>query len=210
MIDPIQLTQDLIKCPSVTPKDEGALGLVEDALSGLGFQVQRKTFQSEGLPAIDNLYAKLGDKNPVLCFAGHTDVVPAGDERVWSHPPFAANIKDGKIWGRGAADMKSAIACFIAACENYLKDNKLSNGSIALLITGDEEAHAINGTDKMLKWLKAQGERIDDCLVGEPSCPERLGRDDENWSSRQPERKPNHQGQTRTCCLSQKGAKPFA
>ncbi|HEY7978319.1 MAG TPA: succinyl-diaminopimelate desuccinylase [Rhizomicrobium sp.] len=172
MIDAIALSQDLIRCPSVTPKDEGAIAIVEKALSGLGFTCKRMRLQAPGSEAVENLYARLGAASPNFCFAGHTDVVPVGDAKAWRHDPFAAQIDGGTLYGRGAADMKSAIACFIAAVERVLAKGK-PKGSISLLITGDEEGININGTKAVLEVLKKDGERIDHCLVGEPTATAR-------------------------------------
>ena len=174
MIDPVQLTQDLIRCPSVTPAEGGALDLLQDVLEGLGFTCQRLQFSEEGTPDVDNLYARIGDAAPNFCFAGHTDVVPTGPEDRWSAGPFSGDLRDGMVWGRGAADMKGAIACFVAAASRRLASGPLS-GSISLLITGDEEGPAINGTVKVLQWLKERGEGLDACITGEPTNPEALG-----------------------------------
>jgi succinyl-diaminopimelate desuccinylase len=168
-IDPVALAQELIRRPSVTPADEGALDVLEAALTKLGFVCQRLRFEEAGTPAVDNLYARLGTKAPHFCFAGHTDVVPVGEG--WRHDPFAAEIADGVLYGRGAADMKSSIAAFVAAVAKAGKPK----GSISLLITGDEEGPAINGTPKLLDWLKAQGEKIDHCVVGEPTSVAKAG-----------------------------------
>jgi succinyl-diaminopimelate desuccinylase len=166
-MDPIPLAQALIRCPSVTPKDEGALGLLQAALEALGFACHRLPFEE-----VDNLYARLGTEGPNLCYAGHTDVVPPGDDALWRHPPFAAEISDGILYGRGASDMKSSIAAFVAAAARFGKPSK---GSISLLITGDEEGPSINGTVKVLDWMKARGETIDHCIVGEPASLARSG-----------------------------------
>ena len=175
-IDPVALTQSLIRCPSVTPADAGALAEVQLAAERLGFACERVTFSEPGHADIDNLYARLGTEGPNFCFAGHTDVVPPGDAGAWRHDPFGAVIEDGLLYGRGAADMKSAIAAFLAGVERYLdKAGDSFKGSISLLITGDEEADSVNGTVKLLKWLKDRGERLDAALVGEPTSPERLG-----------------------------------
>ncbi len=168
MIDPVSLSQALIRRPSVTPEDAGVLGVLEAALTPLGFQCRRLRFEAEGTPAIENLHAKIGTGAPHFCFAGHTDVVPHGDRSQWKHDPFAGVIENGMLFGRGAADMKSAIAAFAAAAGRHLQRGTL-RGSISLLITGDEEGPAINGTRKMLDWLKAHGETIDHCIVGEPT-----------------------------------------
>jgi succinyl-diaminopimelate desuccinylase len=172
MIDAVALSQDLIRCPSVTPKDEGAIATVEKALTGLGFTCKRMRLQAPGSEAVENLYARLGTQSPNFCFAGHTDVVPVGDANAWRHDPFKAEIVDGTLYGRGASDMKSAIACFIAAVERMLAKGK-PKGSISLLITGDEEGININGTKAVLEVLKKDGERIDHCLVGEPTATAR-------------------------------------
>ena len=169
MIDAVALSQALIRCPSVTPKDEGAIAIVESALTALGFTCKRLRLQAPGSEAVENLYARLGTASPNFCFAGHTDVVPVGDAKAWRHDPFAAQIDGGTLYGRGAADMKSAIACFIAAVERVLAKGK-PKGSISLLITGDEEGININGTKAVLEVLKKDGERIDHCLVGEPTA----------------------------------------
>lgn len=175
-IDPIALTQALIRCPSVTPEDKGALDVVQSAIEPLGFTCHRLTFSDDDTPDIQNLYARAGTNGPNLCFAGHTDVVPAGDEASWTRPPFDAQIHDGVLYGRGAVDMKGAVACFVAAAADYLAGSGTdAPGSLSLLITGDEEGPAINGTAKVLDWLKARGETLDACVVGEPSNPRALG-----------------------------------
>lgn len=174
MIDPVELAQALIRCRSVTPEDGGALDLLQGELEKLGFACRRLKFSEAGTPDVDNLYARIGDDPPNLCFAGHTDVVPTGPARAWSAEPFAGEIRDGMLWGRGAADMKGAIACFVAAAERHLGKGRL-RGSISLLITGDEEGPAINGTRKVLAWLDETGQRLDACITGEPTNPERLG-----------------------------------
>lgn len=174
--DAIRLTQALIRCPSVTPAEGGALSLLERVLTKLGFTCHRLTFSEEGTPDIENLYARIGTSGPNLCFAGHTDVVPPGEEAAWSASPFSGEIRNGILYGRGAADMKGGIACFVAAAAAYLKRcNFEPAGSISLLITGDEEGPAVNGTVKVLDWLKKRGERLDACIVGEPSNPHRIG-----------------------------------
>jgi succinyl-diaminopimelate desuccinylase len=176
-IDPVALTQALIRCPSVTPAEAGALDLLERTLTGLGFRCWRLPFQAPDTVRVDNLYARWGEgQGPAFAFAGHTDVVPVGDEAGWSSDPFAATIRDGKLIGRGAADMKAAIACFAAAAERFLaRRGRDFPGRIALLITGDEEGPSVNGTKPMLGWLSEQSERLDACLVGEPTNPESLG-----------------------------------
>ena len=175
-IDPIELSQALIRCASVTPEDGGALDVVQGALRGLGFNCRRLPFSEAGTADVDNLYARLGTGAPHFCFAGHTDVVPAGDAAQWSHDPFGAGIENGRLYGRGAADMKCAIACFAAAAGRFLAAAGGNfGGSISMLITGDEEGPSINGTAKVLKWMRENGEVIDACLVGEPTNPRALG-----------------------------------
>ncbi len=174
--DPIELTRALIRCASVTPTDGGALSLTGAALERLGFTNHYMTFSEDGTPDVSNLYARLGDCGPNFCFAGHTDVVPVGDAKAWNLEPFAAEIRDDILYGRGAADMKGAVAAFIAAVDKFLgKRNGQFEGSISLLITGDEEGPAINGTVKVLDWLANRGENLDHCLVGEPTNPDNLG-----------------------------------
>jgi succinyl-diaminopimelate desuccinylase len=172
MIDPVALTQALMRCPSVTPADAGALSVLEAALTPLGFACHRLRFEQEGTAPIENLYARLGTAAPHFCFAGHSDVVPPGEG--WAHDPFAAVISDGVLFGRGAADMKSAVAAFAAAAARIIADGPV-NGSISLLITGDEEGPAVNGTAKMLAWLRERGEHIDHCVVGEPTSVAQAG-----------------------------------
>jgi succinyl-diaminopimelate desuccinylase len=175
-IDPVELAAAMIRCPSVTPADAGALGVLQAALEGLGFTCHRLPFSEPGTADVDNLYARIGNRSPNFCFAGHTDVVPVGDAEAWAVGPFDAVIRDDSLYGRGAADMKGAIACFTAAAARLLKARGDGfDGSISLLITGDEEGPAINGTVKMLGWLADRGETLDACLVGEPTNPERLG-----------------------------------
>jgi len=173
--DPVALAQDMIRCRSITPADGGALDVVERALKGLGFRCHRLRFEEPGTAPVDNLYARLGTATPNFCFAGHTDVVPPGDATLWRSDPFAAEIRDGVLYGRGAADMKSAIAAFIAAAARHLGERGKPAGSISLLITGDEEGPSINGTKAVLAWLKEKGERLDHCLVGEPTSTARAG-----------------------------------
>jgi succinyl-diaminopimelate desuccinylase len=174
VLDAVQLAAELIQCASVTPEEGGALDLLETRLSALGFNCTRLPFSEAGTPDVDNLYARIGTAAPHFCFAGHTDVVPVGDAKAWSVDPFAAEIKDGVLFGRGATDMKGAIAAFAAASSRLISQGSFT-GSISFLITGDEEGPAINGTVKMLEWLQSQGEVIDDCLVGEPTNPQALG-----------------------------------
>ena len=172
----LQIAQGLIRCESVTPQDGGALDVIVQALKPARFTVWRLNFKEEGTPPVDNLYARVGEGPPNLCFAGHVDVVPPGDTSLWSHPPFAAEIAGGRLYGRGAADMKGAIACFIAAALDYVRSRgRELDGSISLLITGDEEGPAINGTRKVLAWMEQQGERLDHCIVGEPTNGARIG-----------------------------------
>ena len=174
-IDPVNFAAELIRCPSVTPADAGALDLLEKVLAEIGFTCKRLPFQEPDTARVDNLYARLGDAAPHICFAGHTDVVPVGAADNWQKDPFSGEISDDKLWGRGAADMKGAIAAFVAATADYLSQNGKPKGSISLLITGDEEGPSVNGTIKMLDWLSTQQEVIDDCIVGEPTNPETLG-----------------------------------
>lgn len=174
-IDALPLAQALIRCPSVTPQDAGALGVLEDALKPLGFVCHRLTFQAPGTAPIGNLYARLGDAGPNVCFAGHTDVVPPGDLKAWSVDPFAAEVHNGTLYGRGAVDMKGAVAAFVAAVSRRLAAGKPLDGSISLLITGDEEGDAVNGTRPVLEWLAERGERLDACVVGEPTNPTVMG-----------------------------------
>jgi len=175
-MDPVDLAQALIRCPSVTPADEGAMDVLQSALEELGFTCHRLPFATGNAPEVHNLYARIGDRAPNFCFAGHTDVVPVGDANEWSVDPFAAEIKGDRLYGRGASDMKTAIAGFAAAAARFLesRDNGFP-GSISLLITGDEEGEAVNGTVKVLEWLREKGEVLDACLVGEPTNPETLG-----------------------------------
>ena len=175
-IDPIEFSQQLIRCPSVTPTDAGALDVLETALEALGFTCYRLPYSEDGTPDVDNLYARYGIASPNFCFAGHTDVVPVGNTEDWSVNPFAADIIDGRLFGRGTCDMKCAIACFVAATSRLIEQTKGTlGGSISFLITGDEEGPAINGTRKMLDWLKSKGEVIDQCLVGEPTSIDQVG-----------------------------------
>jgi len=175
-LDPVELTQKLIRCPSVTPAEGGALTLLAEVLGELGFTCQRLPFSEAGYADVDNLYARIGKGGRLFSFAGHTDVVPVGDAAAWSVDPFAAELIDGRVIGRGAVDMKGAIACFVAAAADVLAQHgDRLDGSIGLLITGDEEADAVNGTRKVLDWLKAHGEIPDACLVGEPTSAEVLG-----------------------------------
>jgi len=173
--DPISNLQTLIRCPSVTPAEGGALSALEAMLAPLGFRVERIVSTDEDTPDVENLYARLGTEGPHLMFAGHTDVVPVGDEAAWTHPPFGAEIKDGIMYGRGAVDMKGGIACFAAAVARHIEKHGPPPGSISFLITGDEEGPSVNGTIKLLQWAHGKGERWDACLVGEPTNPDALG-----------------------------------
>jgi succinyl-diaminopimelate desuccinylase len=174
--DPLTLARDLIRCRSVTPAEGGALAYLEARLEDAGFAVHRVTFSEPGADDVENLYARIGAGAPHLMFAGHTDVVPPGDAAAWTHPPFAAEIADGTLFGRGAADMKGAIACKVAAVLDYLAAHGgRPNGSISFLVTGDEEGIAVNGTVKLLAWAAARGEKFDHCLLGEPTNPNALG-----------------------------------
>ena len=173
-IDPVTLAQDMIRCNSVTPADGGTLDVLQWSLEDLGFKCHRLVFGGDGTDEVQNLYARWGTQQPNLCFAGHTDVVPVGDRTAWTTDPFGGQIEDGKLFGRGASDMKSAVAAFVAACSRLLAEGG-PNGSLSLLITGDEEGPAINGTKKVLEWMKDSGEMIDACIVGEPTNPNRLG-----------------------------------
>ncbi len=174
-LDPIALSQALIRCPSVTPVEGGTLDVLVGALEPLGFTCHRLKFSAEDTPDIENLYARIGNGEPNFCFAGHVDVVPVGSGAAWTVDPFGGEIKQDRLFGRGAADMKSAVAAFVAAAAAYLEKNGPPAGSISLLITGDEEGPAVNGTKKMLEWAAEQGEVFDACLVGEPTSPETLG-----------------------------------
>jgi succinyl-diaminopimelate desuccinylase len=174
--DPVAIARDLLRCPSVTPTEGGALSFLEATLKGAGFTVHRMTFSERGTADVENLYARIGTKAPHLMFAGHTDVVPPGDPKAWSHAPFSADIADGVLYGRGAVDMKGAIACKVAAALDHLAANDgKPKGSISFLITGDEEGIAINGSPKLLKWAAARGETFDHCVLGEPGNVDALG-----------------------------------
>lgn len=184
MTDALSIARDLIRCPSVTPADAGALGVLEKALSAAGFTCHRVTFSEPGTADVDNLYARIGNEGPHITFAGHTDVVPPGDESAWSVGAFSGEVKDGFLHGRGAVDMKGGIACSVAAVLEHLAANdgkpradgqESGSGSISFLITGDEEDVSINGTIKLLKWAAERGETFDHCVLGEPSNVETLG-----------------------------------
>lgn len=174
MIDPVELAQALIRCRSVTPADDGALDVVQRALEGLGFACTRMTFGPDDY-RVDNLFARRGAASPHVCYAGHTDVVPPGDVAAWRDEPFAAVVRDGQLFGRGACDMKGGIAAFIAGLSAHLDGNPDHPGSISLLITGDEEARSVDGTAKVLEWMAANGQIPDMALVGEPTSRRVLG-----------------------------------
>ncbi|MDH3740756.1 MAG: succinyl-diaminopimelate desuccinylase [Hyphomicrobiales bacterium] len=174
--EPTGILQSLIRCASVTPDEGGALDYLQSLLEPHGFVCTRLPFSDDGTPDVDNLFARLGDGGRHLCFAGHTDVVPPGDEASWTIPPFAGEIVDGVVYGRGACDMKGSVAAFASAAIDYAAScNGKLPGSISLLITGDEEGPAINGTVKVLEWLRSNGQVPDHAVVGEPTCPEELG-----------------------------------
>ena len=169
-LDPVTFARDLIRCPSITPAEAGALDLLQSTLTGLGFMCTRYPFGE-----VDNLYARLGEDAPNFCYAGHTDVVPVGDAAAWTYDPFGGEIHGGKLWGRGAADMKGGIAAMVGAISSLLEDGWAPNGAVSFLITGDEEGPALNGTKKVLEAITREGEMIDHCLVGEPTNPNTLG-----------------------------------
>jgi succinyl-diaminopimelate desuccinylase len=174
--DPVTLARDLLRCPSVTPQEGGALSYLEHVLKGAGFETHRVTFSEPGTPDIDNLYARIGTSAPHLMFAGHTDVVPPGDEVTWSHPPFGGEVAGDVLYGRGAVDMKGAIACAVAATLDHLAGRgPPAKGAISFLITGDEESVAINGTVKLLQWAATRGEKFDHSILGEPGNRAALG-----------------------------------
>lgn len=172
--DPIYLLKKLIRFRSVTPNEAGALSFLQKITERIGFTVSRPVFSDYNTPSVENLYARYGNAEPHLMFAGHTDVVPPGDEMKWSHPPFAGNIAGGFLYGRGAVDMKGSIVCFLSAFVRFIQKQQM-NGSISLLITGDEEGPAINGTVKLLRWAATKGETWNAALVGEPTCLDKLG-----------------------------------
>jgi succinyl-diaminopimelate desuccinylase len=173
--DPVTIARDLLRCRSVTPAEGGALRYLENVLKGAGFTVHRLAFSEPGEDMVENLYARIGSVAPNLVFAGHTDVVPPGNEKAWTHPPFAGEMDGAELYGRGAVDMKGGIACALAAVLDYLSQHRKPKGSISFLITGDEEGIAVNGTPKLLKWAAEQGEKFDHCILGEPSNREDLG-----------------------------------
>lgn len=169
--DPVALTQALVRCASVTPAEGGALALLDAVLSAEGFAVERPTFSEPGMPDVENLYARIGKEGPVFVIAGHTDVVPPGDLTAWTRDPFSAEIEGGVLYGRGACDMKGGLAAMVCAAIRYRRANPEAPGSIAFLVTGDEEGPAVNGTVKLLAWADRRGERFDHCLLGEPTNP---------------------------------------
>jgi succinyl-diaminopimelate desuccinylase len=175
-VDPVALARELLRCPSVTPTEGGALGLIERLLRDAGFTIHRVTFAEPGTAPVENLYSRIGSEAPHLVFAGHTDVVPPGEEANWSHPPFAGEIAGGALYGRGAVDMKGAIACALAASLDHLAARGgRPQGSISFLITGDEEGIAVNGTVKLLQWAVERGDTFDHCILGEPSNAASIG-----------------------------------
>src|ERR1700755_2988525 len=180
MNDALAIAQALIRCPSVTPLDAGALGVLEDLLKANGFETHRVVFSEAGTADVDNLYARLGAGAPHITFAGHTDVVPPGEESAWSHGAFSGEVKDGYLYGRGAVDMKGGIACSVAAVLQHLenhggKPQEDGKGWTSFLIKGDGEDGSINGTIKLLQWAAARGEKFDHCVLGEPSNQEVMG-----------------------------------
>jgi len=174
-VDPARNLASLIRCPSVTPAEGGALAALEAMLQPLGARVDRPVFSENDEADVENLYARLGEAGPHLMFAGHTDVVPPGEGSAWTHPPFAAEIVNGEMFGRGAVDMKGGIACFVAALARFVENHGTPKGSVSFLITGDEEGPAVNGTVKLLDWAATRGERWDAAIVGEPTNVEALG-----------------------------------
>lgn len=169
--DPAALTQALVRCPSVTPQEGGALALLASVLVAEGYEVQRPVFSEPGTPDVENLYARIGNRAPVFVIAGHTDVVPVGDEAAWTRAPFDGAIENGILYGRGACDMKGGLAAMVSAAIRYRRENPDAPGSIAFLVTGDEEGPAVNGTVKLLQWAHERGERFDHCILGEPTNP---------------------------------------
>ena len=174
-LNELQLAKELIRFPSVTPVDAGVMSFLEKKLKKLGFKTKILEFKEKNTKPVKNLYARLGNKSPNFCYAGHLDVVPAGNLKDWTVNPFKPSIKNGHLIGRGANDMKSSIAAFVTAVSKFIQKNKKFNGSISLLITGDEEGVAINGTKKVIEYLKKKKEKINFCLVGEPTNPNKLG-----------------------------------
>lgn len=173
--DPVALAQALVRCPSVTPHEGGALALLARELAAAGFETHRPVFSEPGTPDVENLYARYGTQSPIFAIAGHTDVVPVGDAASWTRDPFSGEIADGALHGRGACDMKGGLAAMTAAAIRFVRENPGFPGSIVLLVTGDEEGPAVNGTVKLLEWAAARGERFDHCILGEPTCVAELG-----------------------------------
>jgi succinyl-diaminopimelate desuccinylase len=173
-VDPVALARDLLRCPSVTPAEGGAIALLAGVLGQAGFSIERPVFSAPDSPDVENLYARFGTEAPVLVFAGHTDVVPPGEESAWRFPPFAGEIAEGKLWGRGAVDMKGGDAAMVAAALAHVAKGPFK-GSIVFLITGDEEGPAVNGTAKLLAWARARGESFDHCILGEPTSVTAMG-----------------------------------
>ena len=174
-LNELQLAKELIRFPSITPVDAGIMKFLEKKLKRLGFKTKTLEFKERGFKPVKNLYARFGNKSPNFCYAGHLDVVPPGNIKDWTTNPFEPSIKKGHLIGRGANDMKSSIAAFVSAVSTFLSKNKKFNGSISLLITGDEEGDAVNGTKKVVEFLRKKREKIDFCLVGEPTNPNVLG-----------------------------------
>ena len=174
-IDDLNLAKDLIKFPSVTPIDAGIMRFLEKKLRSIGFKTKILEFKEKNCKPVKNIYARLGKKNPNFCYAGHLDVVPPGNLKKWSSNPFKPTIKNGRLIGRGASDMKTSVASFIAAANDFINENKRFKGSISILITGDEEGIAVNGTKKVVEYLKKKNEKINFCLVGEPTNPFKMG-----------------------------------
>ena len=175
ILSELQLAKELIKFPSITPVDAGVMNFLEKKLKKLGFKTKILEFKEKGFQPVKNLYARIGTKGPNFCYAGHVDVVPPGNIKRWTVNPFKPSVKKGHLIGRGANDMKSSIAAFVSAVSDFLSKNKEFNGSISLLITGDEEGDAVNGTKKVVEYLKKRREKINFCLVGEPTNPNVLG-----------------------------------
>lgn len=173
--DPVAHAVALIRCPSVTPDQAGALDYMESCLAGAGFTCRRLRFSGGGLPEVDNLYARIGEGGPHLAFAGHIDVVPPGDAAAWTAPPFGAEIRDGALYGRGAVDMKGGVAAMMAAVFRHLEASRPLKGSISFIITADEEGPAVNGTVALIDWMRSAGQRPDFCILGEPTHPTRMG-----------------------------------
>ena len=170
------LASALIQCPSVTPAEAGVLTLLDDLLSPFGFEVHRPTFSQDGYPDVENMFAKIsGGEGPHLAFAGHVDVVPVGEEAMWQQPPFCGAVKDGKLYGRGAADMKGGVAAFVAATLRYVETHGAPKGTVSFVLTGDEEGPAVNGTVKLMQWAAERGEKFTDSVLGEPTNPNSMG-----------------------------------